>query len=166
MYCRLPARGQGEKGAKECLQGQELDWQEVKELDVSWEEEKEVDLSWQEEDVEEELVKLEDKEREGAGTWKEWKKEEDQTVPSDAEWEQEEEQEQEKELKQEKEQEQEQVVPSCPTFSCQTVRLEELVFVATLGVGGFGRVELVTAGPDNTPFALKKLKKTQVEGRL
>ena len=120
-------------------------------------------MSWQEEDGEEELVKLEDKERERAGTWKEWKKEEDQTVPSDAEWEEEEEQ---QDQEKEQEQEKEQVVPSCPTFSCQTVRLEELVFVATLGVGGFGRVELVTAGPDNTPFALKKLKKTQVEGRL
>jgi len=36
------------------------------------------------------------------------------------------------------------------------------VWVATLGVGGFGRVELVTAGPNNTPFALKKLKKIEI----
>ena len=47
----------------------------------------------------------------------------------------------------------------CPT----SVTLESLTWVATLGVGGFGRVELVTAGPNNNiPFALKKMKKSEV----
>jgi len=48
----------------------------------------------------------------------------------------------------------------CPT----SVTLESLTWVATLGVGGFGRVELVTAGPNNNiPFALKKMKKSEIQ---
>lgn len=67
------------------------------------------------------------------------------------------------------EKEEDQVVPSCqqsssPVQFCpQSVELEELTWVATLGVGGFGRVELVTGGPDNQPFALKKLKKIEIQ---
>jgi len=48
-------------------------------------------------------------------------------------------------------------------FSPFTVTLESLTWVATLGVGGFGRVELVTGGQDNTPFALKKMKKSEIQ---
>jgi hypothetical protein len=47
-------------------------------------------------------------------------------------------------------------------FSPSTVTLESLTWVATLGVGGFGRVELVTGGSNNRPFALKKMKKNEV----
>jgi len=97
-------------------------------------------------------------------SWQEWKQQEsdDQTVPvSDSlPWEEE----QEEQRKEGKDEDNEQLVPSSPSlFSAQTVRLEELVWVATLGVGGFGRVELVTAGPTNTPFALKKLKKNEIK---
>ena len=46
-------------------------------------------------------------------------------------------------------------------LSPSTVTLESLTWVATLGVGGFGRVELVT-GNNNRPFALKKMKKNEV----
>lgn len=48
-------------------------------------------------------------------------------------------------------------------FSPFTVTLESLTWVATLGVGGFGRVELVTGGQDNIPFALKKMKKSEIQ---
>lgn len=49
-------------------------------------------------------------------------------------------------------------------FSPASVTLENLTWVATLGVGGFGRVELVTAGPNNRiPFALKKMKKNEIQ---
>jgi cGMP-dependent protein kinase len=45
----------------------------------------------------------------------------------------------------------------------ERVKLSELRWVSTLGVGGFGRVELVTAGRNNnTAFALKKMKKVEV----
>jgi len=47
-------------------------------------------------------------------------------------------------------------------FSPHEVSLEDLTWVATLGVGGFGRVELVTAGGNKIPFALKKMKKNEV----
>ena len=47
-------------------------------------------------------------------------------------------------------------------FFPHTLTLESLTWVATLGVGGFGRVELVTGGIDNIPFALKKMKKKEV----
>ena len=47
-------------------------------------------------------------------------------------------------------------------FSPSPVTLESLTWVATLGVGGFGRVELVTGGSNNRPFALKKMKKNEV----
>jgi len=41
--------------------------------------------------------------------------------------------------------------------------LADLSWVGTLGIGGFGRVELVTAGENNnTTFALKKLKKIEI----
>merc|ERR1712128_283372 len=47
--------------------------------------------------------------------------------------------------------------------SCaEELTLESLTWVATLGVGGFGRVELVTGGIDNIPFALKKMKKNEL----
>ena len=47
-------------------------------------------------------------------------------------------------------------------FSSGTVTLESLTWVATLGVGGFGRVELVTGGSNDRTFALKKMKKNEV----
>ena len=40
------------------------------------------------------------------------------------------------------------------------LQLQDLRWVATLGVGGFGRVELVTCGERS--FALKKIKKSEV----
>ena len=44
-----------------------------------------------------------------------------------------------------------------------SLSLKSLKWIATLGVGGFGRVELVTAGPNNNvAFALKKMKKNEV----
>ena len=101
-------------------------------------------------------------------TWQEWKRQEsdeEQAVPvSDSlPWEGDDEDEQRKEDKVE---DKDQLVPSSTPssdFSALTVRLEELTWVATLGVGGFGRVELVTAGPTSTPFALKKLKKNEIK---
>ena len=47
-------------------------------------------------------------------------------------------------------------------FSPNSVTLESLAWVATLGVGGYGRVELVTSGINKIPFALKKMKKNEV----
>ncbi|XP_050302921.1 cGMP-dependent protein kinase, isozyme 2 forms cD4/T1/T3A/T3B isoform X3 [Anthonomus grandis grandis] len=44
-----------------------------------------------------------------------------------------------------------------------TVRLEELKILTTLGVGGFGRVELVQInGQPNKAYALKQMKKAQI----
>ena len=51
-------------------------------------------------------------------------------------------------------------------FSPSTVTLDSLTWVATLGVGGYGRVELVTGGADKIPFALKKMKKIEVSKNL
>jgi len=53
----------------------------------------------------------------------------------------------------------------CPeqVLSPPEVSLDSLEWVTTLGVGGFGRVELVTAGPQKIPFALKKMKKTEIK---
>jgi len=54
----------------------------------------------------------------------------------------------------------------CPASSStedlwvKNIQLDHLTWVATLGVGGFGRVELVTCG--SRPFALKKIKKSEV----
>lgn len=43
------------------------------------------------------------------------------------------------------------------------LELDDLAWVGTLGIGGFGRVELVTAGQNNNlTFALKKMKKIEV----
>jgi len=43
------------------------------------------------------------------------------------------------------------------------LKLSDLRVLATLGVGGFGRVELVNIAGDNTrSFALKQMKKSQV----
>lgn len=43
------------------------------------------------------------------------------------------------------------------------VKLQDLVVLATLGVGGFGRVELVQVkGDPNHAFALKQMKKAQI----
>merc|ERR1711892_932917 len=47
-------------------------------------------------------------------------------------------------------------------FSASTVTLASLTWVATLGVGGYGRVELVTGGAHKIPFALKKMKKIEL----
>ena len=45
----------------------------------------------------------------------------------------------------------------------EKLSLRNLKWIATLGVGGFGRVELVTAGHNNNlAFALKKMKKNEV----
>lgn len=45
----------------------------------------------------------------------------------------------------------------------EAVRLTDLRVLATLGVGGFGRVELVQIqGDANRSFALKQMKKSQV----
>jgi cGMP-dependent protein kinase len=44
------------------------------------------------------------------------------------------------------------------------VKLTDLRILATLGVGGFGRVELVQiAGDPARSFALKQMKKSQVQ---
>jgi len=46
----------------------------------------------------------------------------------------------------------------------QDVSLKSLKWIATLGVGGFGRVELVTLGANrNNAFALKKMKKSEIQ---
>ena len=43
------------------------------------------------------------------------------------------------------------------------VTLQDLRVITTLGVGGFGRVELVTLASDTSrSFALKQMKKSQV----
>ena len=43
------------------------------------------------------------------------------------------------------------------------MKLSDLRVIATLGVGGFGRVELVQlAGDPSRSFALKQMKKAQV----
>lgn len=45
----------------------------------------------------------------------------------------------------------------------QSLKLSDLQVLATLGVGGFGRVELVQVNNDSTrSFALKQMKKSQV----
>ena len=51
-------------------------------------------------------------------------------------------------------------------LSPHTLTLDSLTWVATLGVGGFGRVELVTGGIDNISFALKKMKKKEVGSEI
>lgn len=46
------------------------------------------------------------------------------------------------------------------------VKLADLRILSTLGVGGFGRVELVQiAGDPMRSFALKQMKKSQVESK-
>lgn len=40
--------------------------------------------------------------------------------------------------------------------------LEDLTVIKTLGVGGFGRVELVKTAKDKRTFALKQLKKHHI----
>jgi len=46
----------------------------------------------------------------------------------------------------------------------EKLSLKNLKWIATLGVGGFGRVELVTAGhSNNLAFALKKMKKNEIQ---
>jgi len=47
------------------------------------------------------------------------------------------------------------------SVAASELQLQDLRWVATLGVGGFGRVELVTYG--GRSFALKKIKKSEVE---
>lgn len=52
---------------------------------------------------------------------------------------------------------------SAPELGAANVQLADLNWIATLGVGGFGRVELVTAGDNNNEsFALKKMKKSDI----
>merc|ERR1711981_1070979 len=144
---------------------------EVDQGEVGCEEEGEREKSRSKEESDSRLDEswnCESDEKEAGVTWQEWKRQEsdeEQTVPvSDSlPWEGDDEDEQRKEDKVE---DKDQLVPSSPTssdFSASTVRLEELTWVATLGVGGFGRVELVTAGPTSTPFALKKLKKNEIK---
>ncbi|XP_014678640.1 PREDICTED: cGMP-dependent protein kinase, isozyme 1-like isoform X2 [Priapulus caudatus] len=54
-------------------------------------------------------------------------------------------------------------LPSCVDPEFVTLRLEDLEVVATLGMGGFGRVELVALSADKTrTFALKCLKKKHI----
>jgi len=48
------------------------------------------------------------------------------------------------------------------TGEAGAVSLVGLTWVATLGVGGFGRVELVTHNQSGRTFALKKMKKSQI----
>lgn len=50
---------------------------------------------------------------------------------------------------------------NCGSSEVSELRLDELCWVGTLGVGGFGRVELVTA--NNRAFALKKMKKIEIK---
>lgn len=55
--------------------------------------------------------------------------------------------------------------PSCSRLNDEfkDVRLSDLRSIATLGVGGFGRVELVhIAGDTSRSFALKQMKKSQI----
>ena len=49
----------------------------------------------------------------------------------------------------------------------KSLKLSDLRIIATLGVGGFGRVELVQIAGDtkNRSFALKQMKKSQVCSR-
>lgn len=48
-----------------------------------------------------------------------------------------------------------------------SIKLTDLRRIATLGVGGFGRVELVQiAGDSSRSFALKQMKKSQVQRYL
>ena len=46
----------------------------------------------------------------------------------------------------------------------KSLKLSDLRIIATLGVGGFGRVELVMIAGDNKQrsFALKQMKKSQI----
>lgn len=58
-------------------------------------------------------------------------------------------------------------VTSCYDFRLNeefsTVRLEDLKVLTTLGVGGFGRVELVQInGKPSKSYALKQMKKSQI----
>lgn len=47
------------------------------------------------------------------------------------------------------------------------MQLSDIRVIATLGVGGFGRVELVQIGNDATrSYGLKQMKKSQVSTRL
>ena len=60
-------------------------------------------------------------------------------------------------------QEQDEGVEDCLDQELHSLTLKSLKWIATLGVGGFGRVELVTAGPSHdVAFALKKMKKNEV----
>lgn len=59
------------------------------------------------------------------------------------------------------------ILKSCDFFRLneefRDVRLQDLRTIATLGVGGFGRVELVQIAGDSTrSFALKQMKKAQI----
>ena len=50
----------------------------------------------------------------------------------------------------------------------KALKLSDLRIIATLGVGGFGRVELVQIAGDtkHRSFALKQMKKSQVRTKL
>ena len=147
-----------------------LQWIEGDQQEVQ----QEVHSSWQEETYKQDVCSEKESEL-GVSlepdvesvTWREWQESDlgDQCVPaSQGGWslgqEEDQEAEQEKVEEQVQEQVQEQVVPSTESLAGQ-VQLEDMVQVATLGVGGFGRVELVTAG--GVPYALKKLRKSQIQ---
>ena len=44
----------------------------------------------------------------------------------------------------------------------KTVEFGDLEYITTLGVGGFGRVELVRVVNDGVPLALKRIRKAHV----
>ena len=52
----------------------------------------------------------------------------------------------------------------CLDQELHSLTLKSLKWIATLGVGGFGRVELVTVSQNNNnAFALKKMKKSEIQ---
>ena len=52
----------------------------------------------------------------------------------------------------------------CLDQDLHSLTLKSLKWIATLGVGGFGRVELVTLSQNNNnAFALKKMKKSEIQ---
>ena len=61
-------------------------------------------------------------------------------------------------------QEQDEGVEDCLDQELHSLTLKSLKWIATLGVGGFGRVELVTVSQNNNnAFALKKMKKSEIQ---
>ena len=61
-------------------------------------------------------------------------------------------------------QEEEDGAEDCLDQELHSLTLKSLKWIATLGVGGFGRVELVTVSQNNNnAFALKKMKKSEIQ---